>query len=64
MASATSPKRAADVPAQVFDQFLADLVAANLPEEVVARLRKTLIEDRTFNEIALRKSVLGEESPP
>ena len=63
MAPATPATNAADVPAQVFNQFLADLAAANLPAEVVTRLRETLVEDRAFTESALRKAVLGEESP-
>lgn len=64
MVPAAPTTKAADVPAQVFDQFLADLAEANVPAEVVTRLRKTLVEDRAFTEIALRKAVFGEESSP
>ncbi len=54
--------KAPDVPAQVFEQFLAELAGAGVPEEVVMRLRKTLVEDRAFGEMALKKAVLGEEA--
>jgi hypothetical protein len=52
------------VPAQVFEQFLIDLVGAEIPTEVVARLRKTLIEDRVFTDTALKQAVFGEEPAP
>jgi len=32
--------------------------------ELVARLRKTLLEDKAFTERALKDAVFGEESPP
>ncbi|MBL7130594.1 MAG: hypothetical protein ISS45_04220 [Candidatus Omnitrophica bacterium] len=53
-----------DVPAQVFKKFLEALVSAGASVELVARLSKTLLEDRTFTEIALKEAVLGEESVP
>lgn len=61
--SASTPlaPKATDVPAQVFEQFLADLAKAAVPPEVVARLRKTLLEDRLFNDTALNKAIFGEE---
>ena len=33
------------VPQQVFDKFLAELVKKKVPEEVIARLRKNLVDD-------------------
>jgi len=53
-----------DVPAQVFKKFLEALVGAGASVELVARFNKTLLEDRTFTEIALKEAVLGEESVP
>jgi hypothetical protein len=62
----TSPASAtaADVPTQVFEKALEELAVAGLPEELVTRLRKTLLEDRAFTENALKKAVFGEEPPP
>lgn len=52
------------MPAQVFEQFLIDLTTAEVPTEVVTRLRKTLLEDQIFSEAALKQAVLGEETVP
>ncbi len=60
--SASSPTpKAADVPAQVFEQFIADLAKAEVPAEVVSRLRKTLLEDHLFADAALKQAIFGEE---
>jgi hypothetical protein len=61
MVPQTPSPKATDVPTQVFDQFLGKLGLANVPAEVVARLRKTLVDDRAFTELALRKAVLGDD---
>lgn len=53
-----------DVPAQVFEKFLQALGGTGASVELVARLRKALLEDRTFTERALKSAVLGEESLP
>jgi tripartite-type tricarboxylate transporter receptor subunit TctC len=53
-----------DVPAQVFEKFLQALENTSASAELVARLRKALVEDRTFTERALKAAVLGEESLP
>ena len=37
---------------------------AGVSAELVARLRKTLLEDKTFTERALKEAVLGEEPLP
>lgn len=50
-----------DVPQQVFEQFLADLAEKGQPAELVARLRKALIEEASFSERALRAAVLPDE---
>jgi tripartite-type tricarboxylate transporter receptor subunit TctC len=53
-----------DVPAQVFEKFLQALEDASVSDELIARLRKTLLDDKTFTERALKAAVLGEESLP
>ena len=50
-----------DVPAQVFEKFLQALTGAGLSTELVAGLRKTLLEEHTFTERALTAAILGEE---
>ena len=64
MLGPTPAPKATDVPAQVFEQFLADLMAAEIPAEVVARLRKTLLEDQLFSDAALKQALFGEEPGP
>ena len=56
-------ERTPDIPAQVFEKFLQALGEASVSAELVARLRKALLEERSFTERALQVAVLGEESP-
>lgn len=49
-----------NVPAQVFEKFLQALEEATVSSELVTRLRKTLLEDKTFTEKALKEAVLGD----
>lgn len=51
-----------DVPAQIFEEFLRSLGSAGVSVELIARLRKTLLEDRIFSEGALKEAILSEES--
>lgn len=53
-----------DVPAQVFEKFLQALGGAGVSAELVARLRKTLLEDKMFTERALKEAVLAEKPLP
>jgi hypothetical protein len=53
-----------DVPAQVFEKFLQALTDAGASVELVARLRKTLLEDKRFTDGALQEAVLAEEGLP
>jgi hypothetical protein len=55
---------APDVPAQVFERFLRDLSEAGLPPDMISRLRRTLIEERSFSDRALRAALLSEEPLP
>jgi len=64
MTTSPTPEGTPDVPAQVFEEFLQALGAAGASAELVARLRKTLLEDRTFSERALKEAVLAEEPLP
>ena len=50
-----------DVPADVFEKFVQALVDANAPPDVVNRLRKTLLQDKTFTKRALKDAIFGEE---
>lgn len=61
-----SPKRdvTADIPGQVFEKFLEALGGTDVSPELIARLRKALLEDKTFTERALKAAVLGEEQMP
>jgi hypothetical protein len=54
-------EEAPDVPTQVFEKFLEALTGANIPAEVVARLKKALVEDKTFTDRALKAAVLSDE---
>ena len=64
MTTAPTREETRDVPAQVFEKFLQALGEAGASAELVARLRKTLLEDRTFTERALKEAVLAEEPLP
>jgi hypothetical protein len=64
MTTSFTREGSSDIPTQVFKKFLEALVSSGASTELVARLGKTLLEDRTFTEIALKEAVLGEESVP
>jgi len=56
------PPKATDVPTQIFQNFLAELEVNGVSAEVVARLRKTLLEEQKLTQNALRAAVIGDES--
>jgi hypothetical protein len=62
MATSTS-EGTRDVPARVFERFLQSLEQSGESVELVGRLRKTLLEDKTFTDRALKEAILAEESP-
>jgi hypothetical protein len=64
MTTSPAKERPPDVPTQVFEKFLQVLGEANMSAELVARLSKVLLEERTFTERALKAAVLGEETLP
>jgi len=50
-----------DVPKQIFEKFLQALSAAGESAELVARLSKTLLEEKKFTELALKEAIRSEE---
>jgi hypothetical protein len=54
----------ADIPGQVFEKFLEALGGTDVSPELITRLRKALLEDKTFTERALKAAVLGEGQMP
>jgi len=59
MTNDTSPS--GDVADQIVLAFLKALEEQKLPAKVVAGLRKSLIEDRSYSDAALRPSILAED---
>lgn len=64
MTSSPRAERKPDVPAQIFEKFLEDLEEVSVPVELVARLRKALIEEKSFTERALKMAIFSEEPLP
>jgi len=50
------------VPQQVFEQFLKELETRKVPEEVIARLRKTLIESGQISVEALKTALFSNDN--
>ena len=59
----TSPisNEAGEVPVKVFEKFLQALEEIGISPELIARFRKTLLEEKTFTETALKEAIFGEE---
>jgi len=53
-----------DIPGQIFGKFLEALGGTDISPDLIARLRKALLEDKTFSDRALKAAVLGEEEVP
>ena len=64
MTPPSEPTRTSDVPTLVFEQFLKALEGAGVPPELSGRLRKTLLEDKSFTDRALKEAVLGQGAEP
>jgi hypothetical protein len=64
MISTSTTVGVSDVPTQVFEKFLEALAGAQLPADLVVRLRKTLIEEKSFTDAALTAAVLPPEPVP
>ena len=50
------------VPQQVFEQFLKELETQKVPEEVIARLRKTLVDNGQISVEALKESLFSNDN--
>lgn len=50
------------VPQQIFDQFLKELETQKVPEEVIARLRKTLVENGQISVEALKTALFANDN--
>ena len=50
------------VPQQVFDQFLKELETQKVPEELVARLRKTLVDNDQISVEALKAALFSNDN--
>jgi hypothetical protein len=61
MTTADAKNPSHDIPTALFEQFIAELENTDVPGEVVAALRKALLEDKTFTDAALRAAVTVEE---
>ena len=64
MTTSSKIEGTSDVPTRVFEEFLQALEGSGVSGELVARLRKTLLKDKTFTERALKEAVLAEEPLP
>jgi hypothetical protein len=51
-----------DVPEQVFKGLLAALEEDHLPADLVARLRRTLLEQKDFTERSITAALFAEET--
>lgn len=52
---------APEVPTQIFEAFLEALAGSDISKELIARLRKCLLEDKRFTEQVLKAALFGEE---
>lgn len=52
----------ADVPTQVFESFLTALEKEGVAQEVIQRLRKTLVEEGKFSDKQLKSALFPEET--
>lgn len=62
--SVPEQEQKADVPAQVFQSFLAALEKEGIDQEVIQRLKKTLIEDAKFSDKQLKSALFSDEAEP
>ncbi len=52
-----------DIPTKVFEAFIEKLTEAKIPDDVVKRLRTTLLENRKFTDSALTAALLPPPPP-
>ena len=46
-----------DVPSQIFEKFLEELKIAKVPDEIIGRLRATLLTERSITETAIKAAI-------
>ena len=63
MSKASIDKKISDVPTQVFEEFLISLSKAKVADDVVARFRQVLLQDKNFTDLALKNALFGKEQP-
>jgi hypothetical protein len=54
-------KKIINVPQQVFNQFLKELYTQKVPEEVITRLRKTLLETEQISVDKLKTALFSND---
>ena len=59
--SAPEQNQKADVPTQVFESFLVALEKEGVAQEIIQRLKKTLIEESKFTDKHLKAAIFPEE---
>jgi len=57
MSSAKPSPEAAGIPQQIIDKFLDQLIAEKVSPDIVARLKKTLLEEGDISEAALKAAL-------
>ena len=61
MTTSSEQNGISEVPKQIFKDFIKALEENGASSEMIARLRKALLEDMNFTERVLKVAVLGEE---
>jgi hypothetical protein len=51
-----------DIPSGVFEEFISELAKEDVPAEVVAALKKAILEDHALSEAGLRAALVFEEN--
>ena len=64
MATSPTVEGTSNVSVRIFEEFLQALEDTGVSAELVARLRKTLLEEQAFTDGALKAAVLDEEPLP
>jgi hypothetical protein len=57
MSSAETGSEVAGIPRQIIEKFLAELTSEKVSPEIVARLKKTLVEQGDISEAALKAAL-------
>jgi len=63
MTGSEPSESAQDVPTLIFTKFIETLRDADVSPEIVSRLSKALLDDKTFGEAAIKAAVISEAPP-